>query len=125
LNQAKDKGVITPDQNGYVIAIIVLSLVLTPGLIQAARAASLLAARVPPARWVRASALRTAPSSVQDQPPDVDPATQGAMAIVAGFGPVGRAVADKLERHGVRITVVELNPRTVEKQQILGRTIVY
>jgi CPA2 family monovalent cation:H+ antiporter-2 len=46
-------------------------------------------------------------------------------AIVAGFGPVGRAVADRLERLGVRTTIVELNPRTVEKQFELGRSIVY
>jgi CPA2 family monovalent cation:H+ antiporter-2 len=123
LNQARDKGVITPEQNGYIIAITVLSLVLTPGLIQLARTASLHASRIPPARWVRASALRAAPA--QAEPALDEHVPPGSRAIVAGFGPVGRAVADKLERAGVRITVVELNARTVEKQQTLGRTIVY
>ncbi len=98
--------------------------VLTPGLIQVERAESLRASRIPPARWVRASALRAAPAN-HEPLPDAASVPAGAAAIVAGFGPVGRAVADKLERHGVRITVVELNAHTVEKQQTLGRTIIY
>lgn len=35
-------------------------------------------------------------------------------AIIAGFGPVGRFVAEGLERNGFEITVVDLNPRTIE-----------
>lgn len=46
-------------------------------------------------------------------------------AIIAGFGVVGRAVADHLEVHGVPFTIVELNARTVETQEQLGRSVVF
>jgi Trk K+ transport system NAD-binding subunit len=40
--------------------------------------------------------------------------------IVAGFGPVGRTVADRLRDAGVAVSVIEMNPRTVERQRQLG-----
>jgi len=45
--------------------------------------------------------------------------------IVAGYGPVGRVVVDDLEDAGVAITIIELNPNTVENQSRLGRSIVH
>ncbi len=40
--------------------------------------------------------------------------------IIAGFGPVGRALADELTRHGVPITVVDTNAETIRRQGGLG-----
>lgn len=40
--------------------------------------------------------------------------------IIAGFGPVGRALADELTRHGVPITVVDTNAETIRRQDGLG-----
>lgn len=40
--------------------------------------------------------------------------------IIAGFGPVGRALADELVKHGVAITVVDTNPETIRRQKGLG-----
>ncbi|MCK6476246.1 MAG: NAD-binding protein, partial [Phycisphaerales bacterium] len=45
--------------------------------------------------------------------------------IIAGFGPVGRSLADRLVKRGIPFTVIEMNPRTVEKQTTLGKSIVY
>lgn len=45
--------------------------------------------------------------------------------IIAGFGPVGRALADALSRHGVPFTIVETNAETVRAQQALGRHAVH
>jgi Trk K+ transport system NAD-binding subunit len=45
--------------------------------------------------------------------------------IVAGFGPVGRVVAEHLERAGVHVTVIELNPMTVESQADSGNTFIF
>lgn len=45
--------------------------------------------------------------------------------IIAGFGPVGRTLADRFATRGIDVTVIELNPRTVERQAALGRRIVY
>jgi len=46
-------------------------------------------------------------------------------AVVAGYGPVGRTVCQSLERRGVNVTVVEMNPATVERQAEQGRTFVF
>jgi len=40
--------------------------------------------------------------------------------IIAGFGPVGRALADELTSQGVPITVVDMNAETVRRQEGLG-----
>lgn len=45
--------------------------------------------------------------------------------IVAGYGPVGRVVADQLEAEGVAVTIIELNAATVDRQATLGKHIVY
>lgn len=44
--------------------------------------------------------------------------------IVAGYGPVGRCVAQKLDQVGCEVTIIEMNPKTVEKQTALGRRII-
>ncbi len=45
--------------------------------------------------------------------------------IIAGFGPVGRALADELSRRHVPFTIIEANPQTVRAQQALGRHAVH
>ncbi len=40
--------------------------------------------------------------------------------IIAGYGPVGRALAEELVRQGVPFTVVDTNPETARKQEGLG-----
>jgi len=46
-------------------------------------------------------------------------------AIVAGYGVVGRMVALELERSGLKVTIIELNLQTIEKQLGLDKTVVY
>ncbi len=46
-------------------------------------------------------------------------------AIVAGYGPVGRLVAERLEEHGLAVTILELNLDTVERQLDLNRRVCY
>jgi CPA2 family monovalent cation:H+ antiporter-2 len=42
-------------------------------------------------------------------------------AIVAGYGPVGRLVAGRLEKEGVEVTIVDLNAATVGRQAELAK----
>jgi hypothetical protein len=46
------------------------------------------------------------------------------LVIVAGFGLVGRCVADYLEKAGIPFVVVDTNAATVATQRCLGRSIV-
>lgn len=45
--------------------------------------------------------------------------------IIAGYGPVGRMTADKLAAAGIDITIVDLNPKTIERQMSLDRSVIY
>ncbi len=47
------------------------------------------------------------------------------LAIVAGYGVVGRMVALELERSGLAVTIIELNLDTIEKQLGLDKKVVY
>ncbi len=130
LAQGKAAGILNENQSALAITCVVLSLIVTPNLMDLGRKLMPHARKFPPAWWIRKSMLRdaTAHPQVEAEPGEPDgtagPAL-GSLAIVAGFGPVGRAVADNLEKRGVIVTIIELNPRTVEKQHALGRSIVY
>jgi CPA2 family monovalent cation:H+ antiporter-2 len=53
------------------------------------------------------------------------PEPAGRNVIVAGYGPVGRAVVSELEATGIGVTVIELNLNTVERLLERGRPVVY
>lgn len=55
---------------------------------------------------------------------DINGDTSPRRAIVAGFGPVGRVVANGLERAGFDVTIIEMNPRTADRQIEMGRAVV-
>src|SRR5690606_36587250 len=42
-----------------------------------------------------------------------------------GFGPVGRAIAEKLEEMDIRIVVIETNQATIDRQRQLARRMVH
>jgi len=56
--------------------------------------------------------------------PDHDPLPRR-LAIIAGYGPVGRMVARQLEAAGFDLVIVETNLETIEKQLDLERNMVY
>lgn len=45
--------------------------------------------------------------------------------VVAGYGPVGRFVVERLSRAGVALTIVELNIDTIQKQLALDKSVVF
>lgn len=57
--------------------------------------------------------------------PAVDPSSPKLHVIVAGFGPVGRAVTELLEQSGAAVTIIELNASTCERQETLNRRTVF
>ena len=119
LGVASAAGVVHADVVGPVLIIVVLSLVCTPWLMELARHASPRLAPAPLAPWRSSPTMRTerAVSEVAG--------AEKCRAIIAGFGPVGRAIADRLDLIGVSYTIIELNPETVEKQRARGRSVVY
>ena len=97
-------------------AAIVLTLIATPALMALGKRIdqSPRFGFTPP--WVKS---RTQPAERTEKQ------AEGAHVVIAGFGVVGRAVADQIGEYVGSVTVIELNPGTVTRQRELGRDIIY
>ncbi len=120
LSVAAAAGVLSPGTEGLAIGVIACSLVVTPALIGRSGVVGRLASRAPMAPWGGAS-LRETPASSDDDSDDDAPGR----VLIAGFGPTGRACAERLERANVPIAIIELNAKTVRTQLELGRVAYY
>jgi CPA2 family monovalent cation:H+ antiporter-2 len=135
---ARAMGIVSSDQQAVMIAVVILTLVLTPVLIAPSHSKANRFARIPLSPWARrAAALRdgpapTPPAKIAPHRDDGSP-DEGGIAdprklrhvIIAGYGPVGRTIADRLAVQGVDFTVVELNAQTVQRQALAGKRVVY
>jgi K+:H+ antiporter len=104
-----------------VMATVFLSLLVTPALVAGSGRIGHLGSVSKLAPWVRRSVFVERPASATSG----DERRAPCEVILAGFGPVGRACAERLEQAGVHYTIIELNARTVQTQMRLGRSIVY
>lgn len=128
LSQATDQGIITADGQARLIAVVILTLIISPMLIGPAHRLAHFAQRIRSAPWIRGSTLRESRDRTRAQSEAEGgeaPAAPAPLALIAGFGPVGRDVAEKLRTLGWRISIIELNPSTVHRQTELGRAILY
>jgi CPA2 family monovalent cation:H+ antiporter-2 len=115
-------GLVTEEQMAMLVAIIVLSLLVTPQLMSLGERLSHPTPLARTAPWVATDALIDADQrevahaeSVNDRP----------HVIVAGFGVVGRAVADRMGHTDATVTIIEMNVETVRRQRSMGKSIVY
>ena len=104
-----------------VMATVFLSLLVTPALVAGSGRIGHLGSVSRLAPWVRRSVFIERPALAISG----DQRRAPCEVIIAGFGPVGRACAERLEQAGVQYTIIELNARTVQTQMRLGRSIVY
>jgi Kef-type K+ transport system membrane component KefB len=119
LDTAHGKGIIDDATTATAIAIVVISLILTPALVELGGRIARVVSKIGPAPWVRSSLPRE-PSHLQRQP-----SQRAKHVIIAGYGPIGSLIAEELERAGTTYTVVELNPATVQEQSRRGRTVIF
>lgn len=117
LDLAGQAGVLDSQLTGSAIAIVVLSLVLTPGLVAAGPRVVALAHGLRAAPWFRHE-LDDSGQGFAEQ------SSERPRVVVAGFGIVGRCVVDNLERLGYTCVVAELNHRTVRRESA-KRTMVF
>jgi CPA2 family monovalent cation:H+ antiporter-2 len=124
LQLAASKGIVDQRTQGVVIALVVGSLIVTALAYDPAQRWRGRLAKLRAAPWVARSALREAAPAhgVGDGQPLVE---SSGKLIIAGFGVVGRALADRFEVAGLPFTIVELNAATVRKQRALGREAIY
>ncbi|MCA8968935.1 MAG: cation:proton antiporter [Planctomycetes bacterium] len=115
LGLAGSAGVLGAHETTIAIAVVVLSLVVTPGLVTAGPVVARRLHAVRGAPWFRADDARGDDESVSVQP----------HVVIAGFGIVGRCLAENLEAQGHRCVIVELNHVTVQNELAKGRQIVF
>ncbi|MFO0861502.1 MAG: cation:proton antiporter [Phycisphaerales bacterium] len=110
---------------GAMIAVVVLSLILSPFLFSWAHPLALRMQRVGPPPWTRKlTTVLKGESHGHTQGSEHAPLA-ARHVIIAGFGPVGRSLAARLDVQSVPYTVIELNPETVRRQRKLNRSILY
>jgi CPA2 family monovalent cation:H+ antiporter-2 len=119
LDTAHGKGVIDDATAASAIAIVVISLILTPALVELGGRLARVASKIGTAPWIKSSPLRD-PTYVP-----LRPSNQAKHVIIAGYGPIGSLIAAELERKGINYTVVELNPATVQEQSRRGRPVIF
>jgi K+:H+ antiporter len=119
LGAAHASGIIDDATTATAIAIVVISLILTPALIEFGGRLSRVTSKIGIAPWVRSSPLRD-PNHVPSHS-----SGQSKHVIIAGYGPIGSLVAEELDRADIRYTVIELNPATVRELSRLGKDVVF
>jgi CPA2 family monovalent cation:H+ antiporter-2 len=130
LESARVEGILSPDTSAVAIAIIVISIMLTPLLSRIAFTLERRLVRYGGAPWVKSHAIRDVPASGGEELPigEAVPGSTGMElrhVILAGFGPIGQRVAETLKSNGVAYTVVELNAATVRRLSEEGGNAVY
>lgn len=127
LGAARGLNIIDSSVTAIVIPIVALSLIVVPTLLSPAHKLALRAAAIHIAPWMKAPKLAEEDELSLDQAehPRKEVLAPIGHVIIAGFGPVGRAISEKFRRSGTPYTVIELNSETVEKQRKLGRSFVY
>lgn len=116
---AATAGILTGAGAGVVIAIVILTLIVSPLLIGPAHALAGRLSRLP------ISPLSGRAAGLLEPVPAVGPQVPGKLVVIAGFGPVGRTLADRLAVARIPVRVIELNPRTVEKHVAFGKEFFY
>ena len=119
LGESGDLGLLSENVVASCIAIVVISLVITPALADLGRRLAHRASRLGHAPWISSSLLAGAS---ENGDPSERPVRH---IIVAGFGPIGQRITEELDRIGVSYTLVELNPDTVREQQRRGKSIIF
>ena len=111
LSLLSDQNVIVEPARSIVIATVVASLVVTPILVAWAHPVGvLLGMRAGPPPWARDVAA--VPETIDNDPRP--------LILVIGFGPIGRAVVDRLPADRFRHRIVELNADTVRRLRARG-----
>jgi len=118
LHAAGDVGLVNDTAEAVCVGIVAVTLILTPGLIETGRD---VARRAAHQRFLRAREG----GSLQSEEGESSALPGARHVVIGGFGPVGRAIAQRVEAQGVPVTIVDLNPATIERQSELGRRVVF
>lgn len=155
LAAAAAAGIVSGPLYAGALAVVALTLIVSPSLMDLSHRLADRLASLPMAPWLKSTATAESPgnphsgggalpipdptqptlpatsdtASAADEPPipvgpnPVPPIVKH--VIIAGFGPVGRTLADRFAVLDIPFTVIELNAVTVQRQATLGRNVIY
>lgn len=119
---AQSLGLLSQTATGFTVSIIVLSLMVTPLMMSLGRWLDHHLPPLPVPPWSRGQTMdpsETITGAGETGKP------RRRHVIIAGYGLVGRVVSDNLAARGASVTIVDLNPQTVQTQSRLGRHILF
>ncbi|UCG17080.1 MAG: cation:proton antiporter [Phycisphaerales bacterium] len=119
LGAAHERRIITDEILAVGIAIVVISLILTPGMVNLGSRLGQAVSGIGLAPWIASSLALGGRRESETAPKHSN------HVVVAGYGPIGRRIAEKLDEAGIPFTIVELNPATVREQTHHGRPIIF
>lgn len=119
---AASLGLLPPDVTVTAVAVVIVSLVITPLLLRLARTSDRWLPDIDPPPWAPSTQSNEAHRTPHDHS---EAAKRPTRVIIAGYGLVGRVVSDELTAKGALVTIVDLNPQTVQTQSRLGRRVVF
>lgn len=136
IHEAVRLGLLNQTQSGVSISIVGITLLLAPALYHLGFRLGPWANTIPPAGWKRFRLLNDiAPDkSVHAGKPHPPVHAENAQSnepalasyvIIAGFGVVGRSLADRLDVSDVPYCIVDMNQATINTQRRLGRHAIY
>lgn len=121
---AKSAGMFAdPAVGAVIIAIVVLSLIVTPTMIDYGRRFAVYVRPLPIAPWAFKGSRRV--GMVDESPAGGLDAVKKTRVVVAGYGPVGRTLADRFTKLGAEVRVIELNAVTVRRQTHTGQATIF
>lgn len=110
-------GGLSQDEAGMLVCVVILSVIVCSLIVKPAHIWADRASKLPMSKLAKPGTFGSEEGVVRER-------LKGHV-IIAGFGPVGRALADRFAVLEIPTVVVELNPKTVMKHTALGRRFVY
>jgi len=110
LGAAHDQRIITDEVLAIAIAVVVISLILTPGMVGLGNRLGHALSGIGTAPWIAPSSALGAHHQAGHPP------IRSNRVVIAGYGPIGRRIADELDENDIPFTIIELNQATVREQ---------
>jgi monovalent cation:H+ antiporter-2, CPA2 family len=121
LDQSETLGVISATVNANAIAIVVISLMLTPAMLNFGRWWSQRWAKVGCAPWLKRS-LDQHVTVARAADAGADAVQHAPRVILAGYGQVGFTVGESLDQAGITFSIIEINPDNLRLAKHEGHT---
>src|SRR5688500_4609730 len=121
----RSHGLITEQQHNLLVACAIVSITLNPIVFRAIGPLERLLERYPTARRLLNRRAGAREGQMNERAGQLLEQSDAPVAVIVGYGPVGRTVDDLLRKDKVETVVVDLNMDTVQALTRVGRAAIY